>query len=52
LRARGIDAPEARRMLTTAFCASVLERVRDEALRAHLVDLVTARLGTLAQESR
>jgi Fe-S cluster assembly protein SufD len=50
LRARGIDAVDARRMLTTAFAASVLERVRDEALRSRLVDLVTARLGTLAED--
>ena len=50
LRARGIDADDARHMLTTAFAASVLERVRDEAWRARLVDLVTARLGTLAEQ--
>jgi Fe-S cluster assembly protein SufD len=50
LRARGIDAAEARQILTTAFAASVLERVRDEAFRSRLVDLVTARLGTLAED--
>jgi len=50
LRARGIDADAARQMLTMAFAASVLERVRDEAWRTRLLDLVTARLGTLAQE--
>ncbi len=50
LRARGIDANDARRMLTTAFAASVLERVTDEPWRAHLLDLVTARLGTLAEQ--
>ena len=50
LRARGIDADDARQMLTTAFAASVLERVRDEPWRAHLLDLVTARLGTLAEQ--
>jgi Fe-S cluster assembly protein SufD len=49
LRARGIDAAEARQMLTAAFAASVLERVRDEAWRARLLGLVTARLGALAQ---
>ena len=51
LRARGIAAADARRMLTTAFAATVLERVRDEPWRARLVDLVTARLGTLAEQS-
>ena len=50
LRARGIDADDARQMLTTAFAASVLERVRDEPWRARLLDLVTARLGTLAEQ--
>ena len=48
LRARGIDADDARQMLTTAFAASVLERVRNEPWRTRLLDLVTARLGTLA----
>jgi Fe-S cluster assembly protein SufD len=50
LRARGIDADEARQMLTTAFAASVLERVRDETWRARLLDVVSARLGTLSKE--
>ena len=50
LRARGIDADDARQMLTTAFAASVLERVRDEPWRAHLLALVTARLGTLTEQ--
>ena len=50
LRARGINDTDARQMLTTAFAASVLERVRDEPWRARLVDLVTARLGTLAEQ--
>ena len=52
LRARGVGLGEARQMLTTAFAATVLERVRDEAWRARLVDLVTARVGTLAREPR
>ncbi|HVY66676.1 MAG TPA: Fe-S cluster assembly protein SufD [Gammaproteobacteria bacterium] len=50
LRARGIDAADAREMLTSAFAASVLERVRDAAFRQSLLDLVTARLRTLAEE--
>jgi len=50
LRARGIDDSDARQMLTTAFAASVLERVRDEPWRARLLGLVTARLGTLAEQ--
>ncbi len=52
LRARGIDAVDARQILTMAFAASVLERVRDEPLHAHLLDLVTARLGHLAEPVR
>jgi Fe-S cluster assembly protein SufD len=50
LRARGIDADDARQMLTTAFAASVLERVRDEPWRARLLELVIARLGSLAEQ--
>jgi Fe-S cluster assembly protein SufD len=50
LRARGIDTDDARQMLTTAFAASVLERVQNEPWRTRLLDLVTARLGTLAEQ--
>ncbi len=50
LRTRGIDAAEARQMLTSAFAASVLERVQDAAFRQVLLDLVTARLRALAEE--
>ena len=50
LRTRGIDDDAARQILTTAFAASVLERVRDESLRARLLDLVTARLGVVGEQ--
>ncbi|MEO8467860.1 MAG: Fe-S cluster assembly protein SufD [Gammaproteobacteria bacterium] len=49
LRARGLDENDARRVLTTAFAASVLERVRDEPWRTRLIDLVAARLGGMVE---
>jgi Fe-S cluster assembly protein SufD len=49
LRARGVDADDARQMLTSAFAATVLERVKDEAWRARLVAIVSAKLGHLAE---
>jgi len=51
LRTRGLNADDARQILTTAFAASVLERVRDEPLRTHLLELVTARLGALKEKA-
>jgi Fe-S cluster assembly protein SufD len=50
LRARGVGADEAREILTTAFAAAVLERVRGEALRSQLIESVTTRLGALTGE--
>ncbi|HJR70176.1 MAG TPA: Fe-S cluster assembly protein SufD, partial [Gammaproteobacteria bacterium] len=49
LRARGLDTPAARRLLTTAFAAVMLERVHDEALRAQATERVTAGLARLME---
>ena len=49
LRARSIDEPAARAMLTLAFAESVLERVRVPALREHFVERVAARLRAWEQ---
>jgi Fe-S cluster assembly protein SufD len=49
LRARGVGAADARRILTAAFASTLLERVRDDALRAQLVDAVTSRVGGIAE---
>jgi Fe-S cluster assembly protein SufD len=49
LRARGLDTPAARRLLTTAFATVILDRVHDEALRAQATERVTARLATLME---
>jgi Fe-S cluster assembly protein SufD len=50
LRARGVNAADARRILTAAFASSLLERVRNDALRTHLVEAVTTRLGDIGEE--
>jgi Fe-S cluster assembly protein SufD len=52
LRARGIDEAAARELLTGAFAATVLERVRDGQLREHLVEQVATRLRSVAEASR
>jgi Fe-S cluster assembly protein SufD len=50
LEARGIPAPEARRMLIEAFAADAIDKIEDDAaLRAHLTTQVQRWLG---QESR
>jgi Fe-S cluster assembly protein SufD len=49
LRARGLDPRSARRMLTGAFAATVIEGVRDEELRNHFLERVTARLDRLTE---
>ncbi len=49
LRARSIDEPAARAMLTLAFAESVLERVRVPALRERFVERVAARLRAWEQ---
>jgi Fe-S cluster assembly protein SufD len=50
LRTRGIDDAEARELLTTAFAATVVERVRDPELHEYLVGQVTARLSKIAEQ--
>ncbi|HVA12766.1 MAG TPA: Fe-S cluster assembly protein SufD [Stellaceae bacterium] len=45
LAARGIPAPEARRMLIEAFAADALDQIGDAALRAHLAAHVQRWLG-------
>lgn len=47
LRSRGVSEAEARRMLAHAFTSDVLERISNEAWRAHLAGLVDAKLETL-----
>jgi Fe-S cluster assembly protein SufD len=44
LRSRGIGADQARRMLTVAFTAEILDRVPSASLRGHLARIVAARL--------
>ncbi|MFN8641236.1 MAG: Fe-S cluster assembly protein SufD [Candidatus Binatia bacterium] len=44
LRARGIDEPEARRLLIYGFANELVERVAVAPLRAHLADALAARL--------
>lgn len=51
LRSRGLPEPEARRLLTAAFCREVVTGVEDAALRALLqdrLDRALARLGDVA----
>ena len=50
LRARGLDAVSARRLLTIAFATAIVEQIADERLRAETMALVTARLATLAEQ--
>ena len=45
LRARGISAAQARNILTYAFAADALERVRDEPLRKHFQALLLERFA-------
>jgi Fe-S cluster assembly protein SufD len=49
LRARGLDAGDARRVLTEAFAATVIERIGDSGARACALAAVTARLGALTE---
>ena len=44
LRARGIGKEHARKMLTYAFAAEVIEHIGDEALRGYAMELLDARL--------
>lgn len=47
LRARGLDLAQARGLLTQAFAGQLLERLGDEALRAHLEGMVAGKLAAL-----
>ena len=49
LRARGLDTPTARRLLTTAFAAVILELVHDGSVGAHATERVTAHLARLME---
>jgi len=49
LTTRGLSTQEARRLLTTAFAAVILERIGDDALRSQATELVTARLERLME---
>jgi Fe-S cluster assembly protein SufD len=50
LRARGLDVASARRVLTTAFAATVVEQIADERVRADTLAEVTARLTALTEQ--
>ncbi len=50
LRARGLDAAAARRVLTTAFAATVIEQIADPKLRGQALECVQARLETLTEQ--
>jgi Fe-S cluster assembly protein SufD len=52
LRARGIADVDARQILTTAFAAEVLERVRNEPWRTHLLEVVRARLHSFSEHEQ
>jgi len=52
LRARGLDEALAREILTTAFAATVIERIAAPDIRARVAAKVGARLRTLAEVSR
>jgi Fe-S cluster assembly protein SufD len=45
MEARGIPADKARRLIVNGFFNSLLERVENETLRAHLETLVATRLA-------
>jgi Fe-S cluster assembly protein SufD len=52
LRARGLEEAHAREILTTAFAATVIERIAAQDIRARVADKVGARLRTLVEVSR
>ena len=49
LRARGLSDSEARRVLTAAFAATIVEQIADEQLRDSALAHVTARLAALTE---
>jgi Fe-S cluster assembly protein SufD len=51
LQSRGIERPEARRLLTRAFAASVLNRMKLPSYAAAVHELVDSRLRDLLEES-
>jgi Fe-S cluster assembly protein SufD len=48
LRSRGIDAAEAENLLSYAFAAEVLQRMKVAPLRAHLEEYLLTRFGRTA----
>ena len=50
LRARGLDAAAARRVLTTAFAATVIEQIADSTFRSQTLERVQAHLETLTEQ--
>jgi Fe-S cluster assembly protein SufD len=50
LRARGLDAAAARRVLTTAFAATVIEQIADLNFRNQALERVQAHLETLTEQ--
>jgi Fe-S cluster assembly protein SufD len=50
LRARGLSAIEARRLLTAAFATTIVEQIADAELRDQTLAHVTARLAVLAEQ--
>jgi Fe-S cluster assembly protein SufD len=50
LRARGLSAADARRVLTAAFATTVVEQVADLNLRSRVLETVTARLARLTEQ--
>jgi Fe-S cluster assembly protein SufD len=52
LRSRGIDEVQSREILTTAFAATVLERIAAQDIRASVAEKIAARLRALAEVSQ
>ncbi len=52
MQSRGIDAERARNLLTYAFAADALERIRIEALRAHFENLLLRTFADKAEDRR
>jgi Fe-S cluster assembly scaffold protein SufB len=49
LRARGLDMAAARRVLTTAFAATIVEQIADANLRERVLEQVITRLSSLTE---
>jgi Fe-S cluster assembly protein SufD len=50
LRARGLSAADARRVLTAAFATTIVEQIADLDLRNRVLENVTARLASLTEQ--